>query len=268
MSGFPSVAERKRFLRAAHALADLSRREILRRAGRSNPRLKADASFVTDADLAAERALREEIARRFPEHGIVGEEYPDRLPEADHRWIVDPIDGTLSFKHGIPCYGTILALHHQGRPVVGLIDHPALGIRVAAAAGLGAWKGKTRLRIRDLKASEPVHREVLSVGDRGHFVRCAAAKGYDRLRREHPQVRGYADCFGHTLVAGGSVAAMADFGLKIWDLSATKLLIEEAGGRYEVAHVCRKDGLTLYGILFGKPRAVAYLRKFFRRNHG
>ncbi|MGH7702375.1 MAG: inositol monophosphatase family protein, partial [Gemmatimonadales bacterium] len=101
------AAERRRFYQAALGFAAASRRVIRRRvAGGFRTRLKADASYVTDADLEAEQVLRSAIHRRFPEHGILGEEFEAVNPGAEFQWILDPIDGTLSFTHGIPFYGT------------------------------------------------------------------------------------------------------------------------------------------------------------------
>lgn len=263
MGRLPSLSDRRVFWRAALGFADLSRRAILRHATRPNPRLKADASFVTDADLAAERALRAAIARRFPDHGIVGEEFAPTRPDAPFQWIVDPIDGTLSFARGIPFYGTVLGLHHEGRPLVGVLDHPALGLRLSAAAGLGAWRDGRRLRLRDLRPGEPMARQVLATGDRNQFVAARREAGFDRLMRSGAPVRAYSDCMGHSLVAQGAVAAMADFALKIWDLAATQVLIEEAGGRFRLLRRYGDRGATSHDIVFGKPRAAAFIERFF-----
>ena len=85
-----------------------------------------------------ERALRTAIRRRFPTHGIVGEEFPAHRPDAALRWILDPIDGTTSLRHGIPFYGSIIALHHHDEPIAAVIDVPGLGRRYSAGLGLGA----------------------------------------------------------------------------------------------------------------------------------
>ncbi|MBV9552243.1 MAG: histidinol phosphate phosphatase, partial [Alphaproteobacteria bacterium] len=85
---------------------------------------KADLSPVTAADRAAEQAMRRLIAGRFPEHGIVGEEYGAEREDAEHVWVLDPIDGTKSFISGVPLFGTLIALAHRGRPILGIIDQP------------------------------------------------------------------------------------------------------------------------------------------------
>ncbi|MGH7534857.1 MAG: inositol monophosphatase family protein, partial [Gemmatimonadales bacterium] len=225
-------------------------------------RLKPDSSYVTDADLAAERALRQAIRRSFPHHGIVGEEFPPVNPASEFQWILDPIDGTLSFTHGIPFFGTIIGLHHQGRPIVGVIDYPALGQRYSAGLGLGSWQDGRRLRIRDARPGD-LPREVISASDRARFVLCRRGRAFDRLMRIHPQVRGYADCLGHTLAAEGKIGAAVDYGLKLWDLAATRLLVEEAGGSYVCLHASRRDGEMIYGIICGKPAVVDWLMGIF-----
>ncbi len=261
------AADSRAFHRAIRSFAALSRRVILRRRVRGfRKRLKPDGSYVTDADLEAERVLRAAIAKRFPDHGILGEELPPRNPDAEFQWILDPIDGTLSFTHGIPFYGTIIGLRRRGRPVAGLIDHPGLGLCYSAAVGQGAYRNERRLRIRDLASPADLEREVIAVGDRSRFVICGAQRPFDALMRRYPVVRGYADCLGHTLAAEGSVAAMVDYGIKLWDIAATQVLCEEAGGAFRVAYKqSRKDGPTHYGIVCGKPRAVAALSRLFSR---
>ena len=257
-----SRVQRRRFYTAALGFVAASRRVILRKMTTGfRKRLKADASYVTDADLAAERVLRHAIAGRFPGHGIIGEEFPPTNPGSDFQWILDPIDGTLSFTHGIPFFGTIIGLHHRGRPLVGIIDHPALGLCYSAGAGLGCYRNGRRVRIRP---PVDLEREVIATGDRGRFVACRRARSFDDLMREHPQVRAYADCLGHTLAAEGSVGAMVDYGVRLWDIAATRILVEEAGGRYVQIYRSRRAEPTIYGIICGKPAVVKRLLPIFR----
>jgi fructose-1,6-bisphosphatase/inositol monophosphatase family enzyme len=259
----PSVAERRRFYRAALRLARLARRVGRRRIARGfRTRLKSDASFVTDVDVAVERALRTAIGRVFPGHGIIGEEFPATSPDADFQWILDPIDGTTSLKNGIPFYGTIIALHHRGRPLVGVIDLPGLDRCYSAGLGIGAWCDGRRLRLRDASRRD-LSREVVSAGDRPRFVQCRAGAAFDRLLREHAQVRGYIDCIAHAFAAEGLIGAVVDYGLKLWDLAATQLLIEEAGGRYVCAYRSTGPEPALYGIICGKPTVVRWLERLF-----
>jgi histidinol-phosphatase len=259
-----SLAQRRRLLQAGVTLARRSR-AVIRHHQETGfaTRLKSDASYVTDADLAAERALRGWIGARFPDHGIVGEEFPLVNPGASFQWILDPIDGTLSFTHGIPFFGTIIGLHHKGVPLVGVIDQPALGLCYSAARGLGAWCNGRRLQVRDVPASARA-REIISASDRPRFVNSRRGQAFDRLMRIHPQVRGYADCIGHTLAAEGKIGATVDFGLRLWDIAATQVLIEEAGGRFACVSRSRDAGGDLYGIIAGKPSLVRWLERIFR----
>jgi len=227
-------------------------------------RLKADQSYVTDADLATELALRRAITRAFPDHGILGEEFPALRLDSPFQWILDPIDGTLSFTHGIPFFGTLIALHYRGRPIATAIDQPALGLRYTAGLGLGAFRNGRRFRLRDLGRGEDLGREVIATAERYRFARCGQAGRFDRLQRTHPLVRSYADCLGHTLAAEGRVGAMVDYGVRLWDIAATELLVTEAGGRWvEVYRKPRHPRDAVYGVIFGKPRVVKWLLPFF-----
>lgn len=255
--------DRRELLRFALGLMDSARRTVLKKiASGFTVRAKSDKSFVTDADTSVERVLRRAIMKSFPEHGIIGEEYPALNASSDFQWIIDPIDGTLSFTRGIPLYGCILSLHRGGKPLLGVIDHPGLGSRVYAAAGLGCYADGKRVRLNNLDSRQPVEGELIASGDRSQFIRTGDEKLFDRLLRRHPQVRIYADCFGHTLAVRGSVGAMVDYGVKIWDISATQLLVEEAGGKFLIVKKQDKPGGTLYSVVFGKPKVVDWIQKF------
>ncbi len=251
----PSEEDLRRFTAVALDLAGQTRRLVLDRVrdGFAHRR-KADESFVTDVDLAVEDRVRERLAREFPAHAIRGEERADRAGASDYEWIVDPIDGTLSLRHGVPLYGTILALRHRGRSIVGMIDLPALGRLYHATRGLGAFRDSTRLR---LAPPESVDDEIVAVGDRRQFVGVGKLAVFERLLAGHPVVRTYSDCFGHALAIEGSVGAMVDFGLRAWDVAATELLVTEAGGTFvEVERRSGPDGGDVHDVLFGKPAVV------------
>ena len=100
---------------------------------------KSDDSPVTIADREAEQLLRRRIAERFGEDGVLGEEFPEKEGTSPYRWILDPIDGTKSFVSGVPLYGTLVAVTQDGKPLIGVINIPALGESVYAASGAGAW---------------------------------------------------------------------------------------------------------------------------------
>src|SRR5262249_59341083 len=111
------------------------------------------------------------IERWFPDHGVIGEEYPPTRPDSEFQWIMDPIDGTEEFVHGIPTSGPMLALHHRGAPLVGVIDHPALDLLVSAGRGVGAYRNGQRLRLVAGPASERPETGRLVLSARLHFTR-------------------------------------------------------------------------------------------------
>ncbi|MBW3670162.1 MAG: hypothetical protein KY432_00660, partial [Acidobacteria bacterium] len=150
-------------------------------------------------------------------------------------------------------YGTILALYRGNEPLVGVIQLPALERCYWAGRGLGAFCNGRQLRISDSTA--PLS-EVIAVGDRSQFGRAGLTDQFDHLMRQHSWTRTYADCFGHTLAIEGAAGAMYDVDLKEWDISATRLLITEAGGRFERLPGKSEDR---WNVLFGKPGVVEWI---------
>ena len=189
------AAESRRLIRAALAAGfDVKR--------------KPDGSYVTSVDLRVEEQLRGMIVRHFPAHGIIGEEYPPTRPEAPFQWIMDPIDGTEDFVHRVPTFGTILALHYRGQPVVGVLDHPLLDLCVSAAYGRGTYHNGERVLLTDIDpgAIDGSERVVLSArsnftrfGDDGHL--------FDAITRAHPNHRIYRSCYAHACAAIGTADA-------------------------------------------------------------
>jgi len=259
-----SPDRRQEYLATALAVVARARAFILDHWERGfSARQKPDHSYVTEVDLGAEELIRAGLREAFPQHGIIGEEFPSVNPEADFQWIVDPIDGTLSFTRGVPLFGTILALHYQGSPLIGVIDHPALGQCYTAALGQGAFCNGRRLRLGD-GPRRPVEEEIIAISDRAQFLRSNREQAFDALLRRHQLVRGYTDCFGHSMAVRGAVGAMVDFGLHLWDLAATQLLIEEAGGKYVCAQIVEQDKEGfVYGIICGRPAVVDWLLSIF-----
>jgi len=199
---------------------------------------KPDSSFVTAADRAVEQAVRARIVARFPDHGLVGEEYGERPGESGRRWFIDPIDGTHNYMRGIPVFATLLALEMDGRLVVGAVSAPALRRRWLAWKGGGAWAidlaggpdpgTATRLHvsgIHDLRDASLVYSSVPGI------VGSGLAPGFAALLGEVWRDRGLGDFWGYMLVAEGAVEAMLEAELQPWDLAAPRLIVEEAGGR-------------------------------------
>ena len=187
---------------------------------------KADESPVTQADREVEAALREAIAREYPEHGIFGEEFGASHAEAELVWSLDPIDGTRAFISGNPLWGTLLALLHRGRPVFGLIDIPMLDERWIGAADLPASlngetcrvSGCTELRQAILYATSP------------DIFAGAELAGFDALAQAARMRRYGGDCYSYGLLASGHVDLVVEAGLQPYDYLALMPVIEGAGG--------------------------------------
>jgi len=192
---------------------------------------KGDGSPVTLADQEAEAVIRSHLLSKasMGPLDILGEEQGLQGQGTRWRWTVDPIDGTRSFIHGIPLFGTMIALQdmQDELPVLGVIHLPVLGLTYAGAKGLGVTCNGKVLRLPE---SVSIEDAIIGVGDVAQFV---AAERYEDLRRlatMHGYVRGYTDCFGHGLVVSGALGAMMDPALNPWDILPTQALIEEVGG--------------------------------------
>jgi histidinol-phosphatase len=195
---------------------------------------KPDRTFVTVADRGIEQLIRERVADAYPSHGVVGEEYGIESPDADVRWIVDPIDATHNYIRGIPIFATLLAAERAGELQAAVISAPALRQRWYAWRGGGAWAlggtlaEPTRIRVSPIAAIADA--QVLYTSP-PMLERSGRAPGFPDLIRRAWRDRGFGDFWSYTLVAGGSAEAMVEVDLSIWDAAAPALLVEEAGGR-------------------------------------
>jgi len=259
----------ERYHAAALELAEAARRIVAPALARGlEVTTKADASLVTDVDHAIERRLREMLAGWFPDHGVIGEEYPATNSGSAYQWILDPIDGTEELVHGIPTFGTMLALHHRGVPVVGVIDHPALDLRVSAGRGLGAYRNGARIQLTEAPADAPAARVRLALSARLNFAR-QVDEGhlFDALTRRFPNHRIFRAAYAHTAAVIGAVDAMVDMHNHVWDLAPTPVLIEEAGGRYVVVRdFSDADGSRLLSAVFGRTAIVERVVALFGPN--
>ena len=214
----------------AHELADAAAAVTLPWFGHRLPvELKHDATPVTEVDRAAEHAIREAVAVRFPEDGVLGEE--EGLDEGSNGrcWVIDPVDGTKLYAEGIPLWTTLIGLTIDGEPVLGVADAPALGDRYHATKGGGAWRGDRRLEVSDVASLGEAFvahsgvEEWIGGGRIDALLRVAArARG----------TRGLSDAWAHLLIAQGSVDALLEHEpCFAWDWTATGVIVEEAGGR-------------------------------------
>ncbi len=194
---------------------------------------KPDRTFVTQADTAIERRIRERLADAFPDHGLVGEEYGTEAGDASVRWYIDPIDGTHNYIRGVPLFGTLLAVERDGELQAAVISAPALDERWWAHRGGGAWarnRGEQPRRISVSGVTDLADAQVL-YGSGRDVVASGRAPGFEGLLREVWRERGFGDFWGYALLAEGAAEAMIEVDLSPWDAAAPTVLIEEAGGR-------------------------------------
>ena len=215
-------------LTAAHEIADRAG-EIALSFFRHDPEVtwKPDATPVTDADIAVEKMIREELARRFPADAILGEEGGIE-GDSERMWVVDPIDGTRNYAAGIQIWANLLALKVDGEYVMGLANAPALGERYAATKGGGAtWNGR-EIRVSGI---ETTAEGMVVLGDLEAWAGTARGDALMRLIRGAKRNRGFGDFWGHMLVSRGAAEVMIEPELSEWDFASLTVIVTEAGGR-------------------------------------
>jgi myo-inositol-1(or 4)-monophosphatase len=219
------------FLEVAGAAADLAG-QVIRPLFRSAllVEAKGDASPVTGADRAAERAIRDLLAARLPTHGVIGEEYGNERAEAEWVWVLDPIDGTRAFVTGRPLFGTLIGLLHRGVPVLGIIDQPVTGERWIGVAGQ-----RTTLRspiggVAGCRPCPQLGQAELSCTSPDMFD-VATAPRFGAVKAAARRTTWGGDCIAYGLLAIGLVDVVVDATMKPWDWAALVPVIEGAGGR-------------------------------------
>ncbi len=193
---------------------------------------KPDRTFVTQADTAIERLIRERLHDAFPGHGLVGEEYGVEAGDASVRWYIDPIDGTHNYIRGVPLFGTLLAVERDGELQAAVLSAPALDERWWAWRAGGAWarnRGESPRRISVSRVAALEDAQIL-YGSGRDIEASGRAPGFDGLLRDAWRERGFGDFWGYALVAEGAAEAMVEVGLSSWDAAAPLVLVEEAGG--------------------------------------
>ena len=189
---------------------------------------KPDLTPVTEADRAVEEMIRDELARDRPGDAVLGEEF-GTTGTGRRRWIVDPIDGTKGYARGIPVWATLIGLEVDGDLVAGVVSAPALGSRWSAARGHGAQRDGEPVTVSKVARIEDAHLAYDSVDA---FESVGLEAEFLALARRCWRVRGFGDFWAHMLVADGSIDIAVEVGgLKVWDLAAVWVVVEEAGGR-------------------------------------
>ncbi len=220
----PAIAPAR--LDEAVELARAAGRETLRWFQSSTLRVdtKDDGSPVTIADRAAERLLRVELARRHPADSIIGEEEPDHRGTSVNRWVLDPVDGTKAFTHGVPLYANLLAFFDEHGPAIGVINLPALGETVYAGRGLGCFLNGVACRVSTTASLTGAYvcTSGLDNWPPAHLLEMASTV----------KLRTWGDAYGYALVATGRVDAMIDPQVAYYDVAAMLTILPEAGGRF------------------------------------
>lgn len=231
---------------------------------------KSDGSPVTAGDVGAEELVRGLIAKAWPADGIIGEECGVHAGRSDFRWVIDPIDGTRSFIHGVPLFGTLIGVQKRATPgdpraldgwrcVAGVVRCPALNESAWAALGAGAWHEwpiggggepatpqriavSTTARLADASVSTTTPQAMLGAGEVSSGA--GARRFYESLNARVKLSRGWSDCYGFMLVATGRIDAMIDPPMKLWDVAALEPLVLEAGGELTGWNGQPTDGTT------------------------
>jgi histidinol-phosphatase len=185
---------------------------------------KADATPVTIADREAEQVIRSIILKHCPTHRVLGEEHGTTDGDPDYTWIIDPIDGTKSFIHGVPLYGTIVGLLIKGVPTVGAVSLPALHELYGGATGLGATRNGRKIRASGV---ETLPQATLLAGSITRAMDRSDA--YLRLAHQVKLNRGWGDVYGYMLVASGRAEIMLDPVISLWDIAGVAPIVREAG---------------------------------------
>lgn len=221
---------------------------------------KADNTPVTIADREAEQTLRRLITERWPGHAFIGEEYgraAGNAGDGGYTWIIDPIDGTKSFVHGVPFYAVLLALVKDDQPLLGVMYFPALNEIVYAARGRGCyWNGRPAhvSNVADLKDA------VLLASDLDTFARFGRERSFQRLIDATYIQRTWGDAYGYALIATGRAEVMVDPVMEVWDCGPLQVILEEAGGTFTdwkgTPTIFSREAVATNGVLFDRVMAI------------
>jgi len=187
---------------------------------------KADESPVTAADRGAEQVMRRMINSRFPAHGIMAEEFGNENENAEWVWVLDPIDGTLSFTSGCPLFGTLIGLLHHGEPVAGCIYQPILN-QLCLGDGRSTTLNDRPVRVREV---EELSEALVLTTDITNIEKQHKLSGFEALRRQSRLCRTWGDCYGYLLLASGLADVMLDPIMNPWDILPLIAVVRGAGG--------------------------------------
>ena len=216
-------------LKLALSLADDADQISMRHFGGAyDVRTKADATPVSEVDLAIEKAIRERLSRERSADGVIGEEFGSE-GSGSRRWIIDPIDATRNYIRHLPVFATLIALEEDGRIACGVVSAPALHRRWWAVRGAGAFCNGVRIHVSAIDALGESH---ISFDDLQGFTQAGLEPQFLRLLRECARARAFGDFWSHMLVAEGAMDIAIEPQVALWDLAAIQVIVEQAGGRF------------------------------------
>ncbi len=188
-------------------------------------------NMVTDADKASEALIIKTIKKNFPDHEIISEESGTTKGKSEYKWIIDPIDGTTNFAHGVPIFAISIAVIKSGKPIIGIVEIPALGETFWAQEGKGAFLEEKRIHVSKVNSTK---KSLLATGfpyDRGTPRYKKAMELHEKFYEPSHGIRRMgAAAIDLCYVAAGRFDAYWEYGLKPWDIAAGKIILEEAGG--------------------------------------
>lgn len=218
---------------------------------------KPDLTPVSEADRAVELALRERLAIARPQDAVIGEEFGASEDRGSRRWIIDPIDGTMSYVRRVPTWSTLIALSIDGAETVGVVSMPAVGRRWWARRGAGAYANGRAIRVSGVDALADAQLAWGGIEDWDGAGRIDAILA---LGRACWRSRGLGDAWPYMLVAEGAAEIALDPEASLWDLAAIKVVVEEAGGRFTdlagVVTAAGGDGIATNGLLHDAALAL------------
>jgi len=186
---------------------------------------------VTDADRGAERAIRALISQRYPDHGVIGEEYGEDRPDAEFVWVLDPVDGTRAFISGLPLWCVLIGLRHRGKPVLGSIGQPFLGELYLGHAGASRLMTRDGSRPLAARKCPDIGQALIATTDpEACFRRPHELEAWTAVRKATRLARLGCDAYAYAMVAAGTMDLVLESGLKAWDIDAAIPVVAGAGG--------------------------------------
>ena len=207
--------------------------------------LKEDNTPVTDIDLQIETFLRNSIEQTFPDHSITGEEFSDKICDSTYKWVIDPIDGTLSLTRGVPLFGVLVGVLNQLDPLFGCVRFPLLGNKLISGNGEIAFENGTAIHCSN---NSELNEALILTTDESRVATSKYKRNWQHLTKSVGHLRSWGDCYGYYLVCSGKAQVMLDIDLKPCDILPLIPIIKGAGCEiielrkpYKDIIVCSKD---------------------------